>query len=88
VSAPRVIYDPEPDYSDEARAAKYQGMVTLALVVRADGRPTNLHVARSLGMGLDEKALAAVRTWRFEPGRKDGRPVAVQIEVEVDFRLY
>jgi TonB family protein len=88
VSAPRAIYDPEPDYSDEARAAKYQGMVTLALVVRADGRPTNLRVARSLGMGLDEKALEAVRTWRFEPGRKDGRPVPVQIEVEVDFRLY
>jgi periplasmic protein TonB len=88
VSAPRAIYDPEPDYSDEARAAKYQGMVTLALVVRADGRPTNLRVARSLGMGLDEKALEAVRTWRFEPGRKDGRPVAVQIEVEVDFRLF
>ncbi|HEY6308662.1 MAG TPA: energy transducer TonB [Candidatus Angelobacter sp.] len=88
VSAPRAIYDPEPDYSDEARAAKYQGVVVLALVVRPDGRPTSLRVARSLGMGLDEKALEAVRTWRFEPGRKDGHPVAVQIEVEVDFRLY
>ncbi len=88
VSAPRAIYSPEPDYSDEARAAKYQGLVTLALVVRADGRPASLRVVRSLGMGLDEKALAAVRTWRFEPGRKDGHPVPVQIEVEVDFRLY
>jgi protein TonB len=88
VSAPRAIYSPEPDYSDEARAAKYQGMVTLALVVRPDGRPASLRVVRSLGMGLDEKALEAVRVWRFEPGRKDGRPVPVQIEVEVDFRLY
>jgi periplasmic protein TonB len=88
VSAPRAIYSPEPDYSDEARAAKYQGMVTLAMVVRPDGRPASLRVVRSLGMGLDEKALEAVRVWRFEPGRKDGRPVPVQIEVEVDFRLY
>jgi TonB family protein len=88
VSAPRAIYSPEPDFSDEARAAKYQGVVTLALTVRPDGRPANVFIVRALGMGLDQKALETVRTWRFEPGRKDGRPVAVQIQVEVDFRLY
>jgi TonB family protein len=58
------------------------------MVVAADGRPRDIRVARSLGMGLDEKALEAVRTWRFEPARKDGHPVAVQISVEVIFRLY
>jgi TonB family protein len=88
VSAPRAVYSPEPDFSDEARIKKYQGIVTLALVVLPDGRPSQIHVARSLGMGLDEKAIEAVRTWRFEPGTKDGRPVPVQIQVEVDFHLY
>jgi TonB family protein len=89
VSAPRAIYSPEPEFSDEARAAKYQGVVTLALTVRPDGRPANVFIVRALGMGLDQKALETVRTWRFEPGRlKDGRPVSVQIQVEVDFRLY
>ena len=61
---------------------------SLWLIVGADGRPRDMRVARSLGMGLDEKALEAVRTWRFEPARKDGQPVAVQINVEVIFRLY
>jgi TonB family protein len=88
VSAPRTLYAPEPEYSEEARKAKYQGTLVLWMVVGADGRPRDIRVARSLGMGLDEKALEAVRTWRFEPARKDGRPVAVQINVEVIFRLY
>ena len=88
VSAPRILYSPDPDYSEEARKAKFQGTVTLWLVVGADGRPRDARVARSLGMGLDEKALAAVRQWKFEPAMKDGRPVAVQINVEVNFRLY
>lgn len=88
VSAPRVIYDPEPEYSPEARAAKYQGTVTLVAVIAPDGRPRGLRVQRSLGMGLDEKALEAVNTWRFDPARKDGQPVAVMIEIEVSFHLY
>jgi periplasmic protein TonB len=88
VSLPRAIYSPEPEFSDEARMAKYQGVVTLTIVVTADGRPVDIHVSRALGMGLDEKALAAVRTWRFEPGKKDGHPVAVRMDVEVDFHLY
>jgi periplasmic protein TonB len=88
VSAPRAIYDPEPEYSDEARKAKYQGSVLLLVFVGADGRPHEVRVQRSLGMGLDEKALEAVRLWRFEPATKDGLPVAVMVNIEVNFRLY
>jgi len=88
VTAPKVIYDPEPEYSPEARMAKYQGTVILSAIIGPDGRPRNLYVQRSLGMGLDERALEAVRTWRFSPATKDGNPVAVQIEVEVNFHLY
>jgi TonB family protein len=60
----------------------------LWLIVGADGRPRDIKVARAIGMGLDEKAIEAVRAWRFEPARKDGQPVAVQINVEVEFRLF
>jgi len=88
VSAPRVIYQPDPEYSEEARKAKYQGVCVLWLVVGPDGRPRDIRVSRTLGLGLDEKAVEAVKTWRFEPAMKDGKPVAVQINVEVSFRLY
>ena len=79
---------PDPEYSEEARKAKYQGTVVLWVVVGPDGRAHGMRVARSLGMGLDEQALDAVKRWRFEPSMKDGQPVAVQINVEVNFRLY
>jgi periplasmic protein TonB len=88
VSAPRPIYDPDPEYSEEARHAKYQGTVLLWVVVGPDGKPHDIRVQRSLGMGLDEKAIEAVRQWKFEPSMKDGHPVAVQVNVEVSFRLY
>ncbi len=88
VRAPRAIYDPEPEYSDEARKMKHEGTVVLSIIVDAEGRARNIHVARSLGMGLDEKAIEAVKKWKFEPGKKDGQPVAVQVNVEVNFRLY
>jgi len=88
VSAPRPIYDPEPEYSEEARKAKYQGTVVLWVVVGPDGRVRDIRVSRTLGMGLDEKAIDAVRQWRFEPSRKDGQPVPVQVSIEVNFRLY
>jgi len=87
VSAPRAIYDPDPEYSDEARQAKFQGTVVLWAVVGVDGRARGIRVARSLGMGLDEKAVAAVGGWKFEPGRKGGVPVPVQVTIEVSFRL-
>jgi TonB family protein len=88
VSMPRAIYSPEPEFSDEARKSKYQGEVILTAVIGADGRPRNLAVVRSLGMGLDEKALETVRTWRFEPGKMDGRPVAVRMNIIVNFHLF
>jgi len=88
VTPPRPIYSPDPEFSEEARKAKYQGTCTLMIVVAADGRPTNIRVVNSLGMGLDEKAIETVRTWRFEPGQKDGHPVNVEMAVEVDFHLY
>jgi protein TonB len=88
VSAPRPLFTPDPEYSEEARKAKFQGVVVLWLVIGPDGRPREVRVARPLGMGLDEKAIEAVRTWKFEPAKKDGQPVAVQMNVEVSFRLY
>jgi len=88
VTAPRALDTPDPEYSEEARKAKYQGTCVLWLIVGPDGKPRDVKVARALGMGLDEKAIQAVRNWKFEPAMKDGRPVAVQINVEVNFRLY
>jgi len=88
VTAPRVIYAPDPEFSEEARKAKFQGTVVLLVIVGADGRTHDIHIYRSLGMGLDEKAIEAIREWRFEPGRKNGIAVAVQVNVEVSFRLY
>jgi len=88
VSAPRALYDPDPEYSDEARKAKYQGNVVLSVIVDATGHVRDVHVARSLGMGLDEKAIEAVEKWKFAPGMKEGHAVAVQVSVEVNFRLY
>jgi TonB family protein len=88
VSAPRAIYSPEPEFSKAARKAGYQGTCVLSLIVGADGKPRDISVVRKLGMQLDEKAVEAVSNWTFEPARKNGQPVAVQIEVEVSFHLY
>ncbi len=88
VSPPRAVSTPDPEYSEEARKAKYQGTVVLWLIIGADGKPRDIRVSRALGMGLDQKAVDAVRHWVFEPAMKDGKPVAVQMNVEVSFRLY
>jgi TonB family protein len=88
VSAPRPIFTPEPEFSEEARKAKYQGVVVLNIVVGTDGRVHSPRVVRSLGMGLDEKAIEGVKTWKFDPSKKDGRPVAVEMNIEVAFNLY
>src|SRR6202011_600697 len=88
VSPPRPIFNPEPEFSEEARKAKYQGVCTLGLIVGTDGRPSNIRVLNSLGMGLDERAIDAGKNWKFEPAMKDGHPVRVEIAVEVDFHLY
>ena len=88
VSPPRAIVQHEPAFSEPARVAKYQGVVTLGLIVDKEGHPTSIHISNPLGCGLDAKAVEAVGTWRFEPARRDGEPVAVKIAVEVDFHLY
>ncbi len=87
VSQPVPIYKPEPEYSEEARKAKYSGTVLLSLIIDEHGNTRDIHVVRPLGLGLDEKAIEAVSHWRFRPALKGGRPVAVRAEVEVNFRL-
>ncbi len=87
VSAPAVLSKVEPEYSEEARKAKFQGTVMLYIEVDENGKPKNLRVVRPLGLGLDEKAIEAVSKWRFRPGFKDGKPVTVAATVEVNFRL-
>ena len=89
VSGPVPLFQPEAEFSDEARRAKYQGVCLVALIVDAQGNPQAVHVVRTLGMGLDEKAMEAVRKYKFKPAMKDGKtPVPVAITVEVNFRLY
>jgi periplasmic protein TonB len=88
VSAPNVIFSPDPEFSEEARKAKYQGTVIVRIVIGPDGRVRDAHIQRSLGMGLDEKALDAVHKWKFEPAKKDGQAVACMVNIEVNFRLY
>ena len=87
VSAPVPIYQPEPEYSEEARKAKWQGTVLLSLVVDETGKAVGIKVTKSLGLGLDQKAIEAVEKWKFKPGMKDGKPVPVMASVEVNFRL-
>src|ERR1039458_4188623 len=87
VTAPVLLYKKEPEYSEEARKAKYQGTVLLYIEVDPSGKATNIRVQHSLGLGLDEKAIEAVRQWKFKPGYKDGKPVTVAATIEVNFRL-
>lgn len=88
VSEPIPIYSPEPAYSEEARKAKFMGVVTLWIVVDAQGIVRNIRIAKRLGMNLDEEAVKTVSTWRFKPALRQGVPVPVQVEVEVSFRLF
>ena len=86
VQAPQVISRVDPEYSEEARAAKFGGAVVLSIVVDETGNPTGIEVVRGLGMGLDEKAIEAVRQWRFRPGSRNGKAVPVAAQVMVTFR--
>ena len=88
VSAPRVIHSVEPQFTPEARQADYQGVVGIQLIVDSQGNPQNVHVVRHLGMGLDERAIEAVRQYRFSPAMYQGHAVAVQMIIDVDFRLH
>ena len=85
VLPPRLLFAPEPEYSEEATKDNYGGICVLALIVGQDGRPHDINVARPLGKGLDEKAIEAVQQWRFMPAIKNGQPVSAAINVEVRF---
>jgi len=87
ITPPQLLYKVEPEFSEEARKAKYQGVVVLVIEVDFSGRPRNLHVLHGLGLGLDEKAMEAVARWRFRPAYQDGRPAVSSATVEVTFRL-
>jgi len=87
VSAPVLLQKTEPEYSEEARKAKHQGTVMLYVQIDPSGHATNVKVIKSLGLGLDEKAMEAVAKWKFAPGKKDGKPVTVEATIEVNFRL-
>jgi TonB family protein len=87
VTAPVLLYKREPEYTEEARKAKYSGSVLLYVEIDPSGKATNIRVQHSLGLGLDEKAIEAVRQWKFKPGYRDGSPVPVTANIEVNFRL-
>jgi TonB family protein len=87
VKAPSVISKVEPRYTQEARDAKLQGSVLLAVEINKQGVPENIRVLKGLELGLSESAVAAVKQWKFKPGMKDGKPVRVKANIEVNFRL-
>lgn len=88
VSNPILIYAPDPEFSDEARRAKYQGVCVVGLIVDSTGNTQHVHIVRALGMGLDEKAMEAVRQYKFKPAQFKGKNVAVEVNIEVNFRIY
>ena len=88
VSAPKLIFAADPEFSEEAKRAKYQGVCVSAAIVDAQGNPQRVQVVRHLGKGLDQKAVEAVKQYKFEPAMRRGEPVAVEVNIEVNFRLY
>ena len=88
VSAPKMIFSPDPDYTEEARRERYEGNCVLSAIVTPEGKTRDIHVTKAIGYGLDEKAIEALSQWRFRPAMKDGKPVAVQIAVEIGFHMY
>jgi len=87
VTEPKVLTSADPEFSEEARKAKFSGNVLVYFIVDENGTPTHVHVARGVGMGLDEKAVEAVRQYKFKPGMKDGKPVKVELAIEVNFQI-
>jgi TonB family protein len=87
ITAPQIVREVKPDYTEEARRRSVSGDVVLEIVVRSDGRVGDVKLLRGLGLGLDQKAIDAVRQWRFAPARRMGTPVDVIVEVAVEFRL-
>lgn len=87
VTPPHLIHSSDPVYPDKARRAQIQGTVLLELIVTSAGKPSGIQVKQSLDPDLDQSAIDAVRQWEFAPATKDGKPVAVQLVVQVDFHL-
>jgi TonB family protein len=88
VSVPNCLYCPLPGYSDVARAAKYQGNVILSILVTAEGEVTSIYVMKAAPFGLTTEAIEDAKHWRFEPGKKDGKPISVRVQTESTFHLY
>jgi protein TonB len=88
VSAPVLLYSPDPEFSEEARKAKFMGIVTVNLWVDEKGNPQHVRILRGVGMGLDEKALEAVKLYKFKPAMEGGKPVLVELNVEVNFQIF
>jgi len=88
VLPPRATYTPEPEFSEQARRAKFQGVVILKIVINKAGNVVRVRLERALGMGLDQNAMEGVERWRFSPATRNGQPVAVQMNIEVSFNLY
>jgi bla regulator protein BlaR1 len=88
VSAPKLVYAPDPEYSSKARRANYQGVCVVSVIVDAKGKPQHVQVVRHLGMGLEKKAVEAVKQYKFEPAMLHDKPVAVTVNIEVNFRRY
>ena len=86
--ASRVITASTPDYTPEARAAKFSGKCVVALTIDTQGNPINVHIEKPIGMGLDENAINAVKQYRFTPAMQDGVPIAKRVHIEVDFQYY
>jgi TonB family protein len=88
VTPPRAITFANPEYSDEARSKRIQGVVLVSALVNEEGNPIDFRVERSLGYGLDEKAIECVSQYRFTPAMRDGQPIALRVTIEINFRLY
>ena len=82
-----MIHKQEPEYSEAARKAKWQGNVTVYVDIDESGNVTGVRLVHALGLGLDQRAIDAVKQWKFKPAEKDGKPVASQAAVDVTFRL-
>jgi TonB family protein len=88
VTPPVPIWHPSPEYTAEAKKAKFMGVVTVGIIVDKNGIPQNVHVTKGVGMGLDEKAVEAVKRYRFKSATENGKPVAVYENVEVNFEIF
>jgi TonB family protein len=89
VTAPTILRSVQAEFSDEARRNKYQGLCVIEIIVDEHGNPHNPHIVQALGEGLDENAVKAIMQYKFRPGMKDGKPVAVgPVDIEINFRLF